>query len=136
MSLIALLIAGVVAYCEVSIARLRCSEAVVMGTHQSGHSGSPACYRDPFCFFLWMRTSRQGSSVSSEGRGIHSKLHDLYCSRYRSLHLLWEASKLNPACVFDFFPALSSSGFPPFYSSYLLSPFSLMCSLSCKAIQV
>lgn len=50
MSLIALLIACVVAYCEVSIARLRCSEAVVIGTHQLGHSGGPACYGDPLLF--------------------------------------------------------------------------------------
>lgn len=52
MSLIALLIACVVAYCEVSIARLRCSEAVVIGTHQLGHSGGPACYGDPLLFPL------------------------------------------------------------------------------------
>lgn len=50
MSLIALLIASVVAYCEVSIARLRCSEAAVIGTHQSGHSGGPACDGYPLLF--------------------------------------------------------------------------------------
>lgn len=87
----------------------------------------------PFGFFLWMCTSRQGSSVSSEDRGARSKLHDLYCSTYRSLHLLWEDSKLNPACVFHFFSSplsLSHVSFPP-----LLFSFSLMCSLRCKAIQ-
>lgn len=52
MSLIALLIASVVAYCEVSIARPRCSEAVVIGTHQSGHPGGPVCYRNPLLFPL------------------------------------------------------------------------------------
>lgn len=92
--------------------------------------------QEPFAFFPWMCTSRQGSSVSSEDRGIHSKLHDLYCSVYRSLHLLWEVSKLNPACVFDFFPSRSLPLASLLSLIFRLFPFSLMCSRPGKAIQV
>ncbi len=38
-------------------------------------------------FFLALR---QGSPVHSDDRGACSKLPDLYCCTYRSLHLLWE----------------------------------------------
>lgn len=49
-SLIALLIASVVAHCEESMLWLWRSEAAVMGTHQLGHSGGPTL-QGPFAFF-------------------------------------------------------------------------------------
>lgn len=56
MSLIALLIGSV----EVSIARLRCGEAVVIGTHQSGHSEGSCMLQEPFAF---------SSGCAHQGRG-------------------------------------------------------------------
>ena len=50
--MIALLIASVVAHCEESIVWPWCSEAVVIGTHQLGHSKGPAHYRDLLLFSL------------------------------------------------------------------------------------
>lgn len=51
-SLIALLIASVVAHCEESIVWRWCMEAPVIGTHPLGHSGGPACYGDLSLFSL------------------------------------------------------------------------------------
>lgn len=50
LSLIALLIASVVAYCEVSIVCLWCSEAVVIGAHRWGSFSGSCTLHGPFAF--------------------------------------------------------------------------------------
>lgn len=65
MNLIALLIASVVAYCEVSIARLRCSQVVVIGTQPVRSFGGFCKLQGPFAF---------SSGCAHQGRGLQYPL--------------------------------------------------------------
>lgn len=80
------------------------------------------------CSFLL--ALRQGSPVHSNDRGACSKLPDLYCCTYRSLHLLWELLNWTQLALSFFIACHPTSSFLfspvlPSHSSYLPSFFPL-----------
>lgn len=78
--------------------------------------------------FSFLLALRQGSPVHRDDRGACSKLPDLYCCTYRSLHLLWELLNWTQLAL-SFFIARYAAPPPPFlFSSSHLPSFS---SASC-----
>ena len=119
---------------EESIVWPWCSEAVVIGTHQLGHSKGPAHYRDLLLFSLGCAHQGRGPRyqyVLSMKPALTSIVADTGHSTSCGKTLNWTqlASSISSPTLAPY------SRFPPLLLSPVL-PFSLMCSLSCKAIQL